>query len=132
VSSVYKRVKPFMSQDLWSRLMTWKYNVPFKQDLLIAKLTSKSSIKKNKLIFFNLNNKNAENKIKKMICKSKKFIVKFFLLLKELNPNELESLVKSKHFTDFFNRSSKFLEKVLDHGDGDMLEMILKDGFKAK
>lgn len=132
MSSVYKRVKPFMSQDLWSRLMTWKYNVPFKQDLLIAKLTSKSSIKKNKLIFFNLNNKNAENKIKKMICKSKKFIVKFFLLLKELNPNELESLVKSKHFTDFFNRSSKFLEKVLDHGDGDMLEMILKDGFKAK
>lgn len=54
------------------------------------------------------------------------------MLSKELNPNELESLVKSKHFTDFFNRSSKFLEKVLDHGDGDMLEMILKDGFKAK
>ena len=41
-------------------------------------------------------------------------------------------MVKSKHFTDFFNKSSKFLEKVIENGDGDMLEMILNDGFKSK
>jgi hypothetical protein len=44
----------------------------------------------------------------------------------ELNNEELNSVVKSRVFTDFFNRSSKFLEKVLDHGDGDMIELLLK------
>lgn len=50
----------------------------------------------------------------------------------ELSPEELDNLVKSKHFNDFFNRSSKFLEKVLDNGDGDMIELMLKDGIKSK
>jgi hypothetical protein len=40
--------------------------------------------------------------------------------------------VKSKNFNDFFNRSSKFLEKVLHHGDGNMIELLLKDGIKSK
>ena len=50
----------------------------------------------------------------------------------ELNEEELESLVRSKKFNDFFNSSSKFVEKVLDHGDGDMIELLLKDGIKSK
>ena len=41
-------------------------------------------------------------------------------------------MIKSRNFGDFFNRSSKFLEKVLDHGDGDMIEMLLKEGIKSK
>lgn len=53
-----------MSPDPWLRLMTWKYNVPFKQGHLIAKHTKKFNIKKSKLISFNQNNKSAENKIK--------------------------------------------------------------------
>lgn len=50
----------------------------------------------------------------------------------ELSQEELDSLIKSKHFNDFFNRSSKVLEKVLDNGDGDMIENMLKDGIKSK
>ena len=50
----------------------------------------------------------------------------------ELNPNELESLVKIKDFTDFSTDHLSLEKSFLDHGDGDMLEMILKDGFKAK
>jgi len=34
---------------------------------------------------------------------------------------ELNSVVKSRNFNDFLNRSSKFMEKVMDHGDGDMI-----------
>lgn len=41
-------------------------------------------------------------------------------------------MVKSKHFTDFFNRSSKFVEKMLDHGEGDMIELLLREGVKSK
>ena len=41
-------------------------------------------------------------------------------------------MIKSRNFTDFFNRSSKFLEKVLDHGDGDMIELILREGLKTR
>jgi hypothetical protein len=44
----------------------------------------------------------------------------------ELAGDDLNSVVKSSNFGDFFNRSSKFMEKVLDHGDGDMIEMLLK------
>ena len=40
--------------------------------------------------------------------------------------------MKSRNFHDFFNRSSKFLEKVLDHGDGDMIEMLLREGLKTR
>lgn len=50
----------------------------------------------------------------------------------ELDGEELTAVVKSRNFTDFFNRSSKFLEKVLDHGDGDMIELLLKEGLKNK
>jgi hypothetical protein len=50
----------------------------------------------------------------------------------ELSGDELNTVVKSRNFNDFFNRSSKFLEKVLDHGDGDMIEMLLKEGLKSK
>lgn len=49
-----------------------------------------------------------------------------------MSQEELDTLVKSKHFSDFFNKSSKFLEKVLDYGDGDMIELLLKDGIKSK
>ena len=41
-------------------------------------------------------------------------------------------MVKSRNFSDFFNRSSKFMEKVLDHGDGDMIENLLRDGLKNR
>lgn len=41
-------------------------------------------------------------------------------------------MVKSRNFNDFFNKSSKFLEKVLDHGDGDMIEMLLNEGLKNR
>lgn len=54
------------------------------------------------------------------------------MLNSELNQEELENLTKSKHFNDFFNKSSKFMEKVLDHGDGDMIELYLSDGIKSK
>lgn len=50
----------------------------------------------------------------------------------ELSGEELTSVVKSRSFADFFNRSSKFLEKVLDHGDGDMIEMLMREGLKSK
>lgn len=39
--------------------------------------------------------------------------------------------MKSKHFSDFFNQSTKLLEKVLDRGDGDMLELMLQDDLKT-
>jgi hypothetical protein len=52
-----------------------------------------------------------------------------FLII-ELSQEELDSLVKSKNFHDFFDRSSKFLEKVLDNGDANMIELLLKDGIK--
>jgi hypothetical protein len=39
--------------------------------------------------------------------------------------------LKSKHFSDFFNQSTKLLEKVLDRGDGEMLEMMLHDEMKG-
>ena len=41
-------------------------------------------------------------------------------------------MVKSRNFNDFFTKSSKFLEKVLDHGDGDMIEMLLNEGLKNR
>ena len=50
----------------------------------------------------------------------------------ELAGEELNAVVKSRNFNDFFNKSSKFLEKVLDHGDGDMIEMLLKEGLKNR
>jgi hypothetical protein len=50
----------------------------------------------------------------------------------ELSNDELNSVIKSRNFTDFFNRSSKFLEKVLDHGDGDMIELLLREGLKTR
>lgn len=50
----------------------------------------------------------------------------------ELSNDELNSVIKSRNFTDFFNRSSKFLEKVLDHGDGDMIELLLREGLKSR
>lgn len=50
----------------------------------------------------------------------------------EFTNEELDNVVKSKNFNDFFNRSSKFLEKVLDNGDGNMIELLLKDGIKEK
>lgn len=64
----------------WLRLMTWKFNAPYKQDHLIAKHINKLNMKKNKLISSNLNNKNAESKIKKTIYTSKKFIVKYLFI----------------------------------------------------
>lgn len=45
----------------------------------------------------------------------------YFNFKSELSQEELDTLVKSKHFNEFFNRSSKFLEKVLDYGDGDIV-----------
>ena len=50
----------------------------------------------------------------------------------ELSNDELNSVIKSRNFADFFNRSSKFLEKVLDHGDGDMLELVLREALKTR
>lgn len=44
----------------------------------------------------------------------------------------MNTVVKSRNFNEFFNRSSKFLEKVLDHGNGDMIEMLLKEGLKTR
>ena len=44
-----------------------------------------------------------------------------------LTEDEPGSLMKSKHFSDFFNQSTKLLEKVLDKGDGEMLELLLTD-----
>ncbi len=41
-------------------------------------------------------------------------------------------MMKSKNFSDFFNRSSKVLDKILEHGDGDMIEMILQEGLKSQ
>jgi hypothetical protein len=41
-------------------------------------------------------------------------------------------LVKSKNFNDFFDRSSKFLENVLNRGDGNMIESLLKDDRNLK
>jgi dynein intermediate chain len=40
-------------------------------------------------------------------------------------------LLKSKHFVDFFNQSTKVLEKMLDGRDGDMLELLLQDDMKT-
>lgn len=48
-----------------------------------------------------------------------------------LTEEELGSLLKSKHFSDFFNQSTKLLEKVLDRGDGDMLELMLEDSLRG-
>ena len=49
-----------------------------------------------------------------------------------MSGEELNAVVKSRNFNDFLNRSSKFMEKVMDHGDGDMIEMLLKEGLKSR
>lgn len=72
-----------MSQDHWFKLMIWKFNVLYRLDHLIVKQLKKFNINKNKLTYYNQNNIKRKNKLK-MICRSDKFIVIYFVY-SELN-----------------------------------------------
>ena len=135
-SLALKKVRPFMLLDQLSKPMKKKFNALLRPVPLIANplLIIEMKIKPwKKLIYFS--QKNTEGgRIK--IDTHKTFppwkLNVSFWFNQELNSEELDSLVRSKNFTDFFNRSSKVVEKVLDYGEGDMIEMVLKDGIKSK
>ena len=52
--------------------------------------------------------------------------------VQELKGEELSQVVKSRSFNDFLNRSSKFLEKVLDHSEGRVMESLINESLQDK